>query len=109
MVHHQNEISVSGQKTLPGYLIGFVLSLLLTFIAFGLIYFKLLNAKGLYLMLGVLAISQFLVQLMCFLRLNMGQEGRWNLIPFVFTVMIIFILVGGSLWIMFNLNDHMMI
>lgn len=62
----------------------------------------------LYVIVG-LALAQILVQLVYFLHMNSSSEGGWNLIAFVFTVLIIAILVVGSLWIMFHLNTNMMV
>lgn len=97
----------SGQKTLSGYVIGFILSLILTLMAFGMVEMQLLSQSNLYISLSLLAITQLFVQSVCFLRLNASKEGRWNLLPFLFALLIIAILVGGSLWIMYNLNINM--
>src|SRR5579872_4265758 len=94
----------SGQKTLSSYVVGIILCIVLTLIAFGLVEKRLLTDTMLYIALSALAIVQLLVQSICFLRLNSSKEGRWNLLPFLFTILIIAILVGGSLWIMYNLN-----
>jgi len=108
--HHDTHIveHESGQKTLSAYVIGLALCIILTLIAFGLVEMRLLTNANLYIALSALAIAQLIVQAVCFLRLNCSVEGRWNLLPFLFTVLIIAILVGGSLWIMYNLNYHMM-
>lgn len=97
----------SGQKTLSSYVVGIILCIVLTLIAFGLVEKRLLTDTMLYITLSALAIVQLLVQSICFLRLNVSKEGRWNLLPFLFTILIIAILVGGSLWIMYNLNYNM--
>lgn len=97
------------KKTLPAYLIGFLLSLILTLIAFGLVETRLLQGTALYTSLILLAFIQFLVQSVCFLRLNCSSvAGRWNLFPFLFALFIIAIFIGGSMWIMYNLNWNMM-
>ena len=96
------------QKTLSAYIVGFVLSVLLTLSAFALVKWHLLPQQGLYISLSLLAIMQLVVQAVCFLRLNAHSEGRENLFPFLFTILIICILVSGSLWIMYNLNYNMM-
>lgn len=101
----QNE---SGQKTLTSYVTGLILSLILTLIAFGLIEKRILSNNYLYISLAALAITQLFVQSICFLRLNAGAEGRWSLMPFIFSILIIAILVSGSLWIMYNCNYFMM-
>ena len=62
--------------------------------------------------LGVVLVSavvQILVHLVCFLHMNTSSEERWNLVAFVFTALIIAILVVGSIWIMWNLNQNMMV
>ena len=107
--HHEIHVEHgSGQKTIQAYVLGFVLCLILTILAFSLVGMKLLAGVSLYVALAALAIIQLFVQSVCFLRLNSSAEGRWNLLPFLFTILIIAILVGGTLWIMYNLNYYMM-
>lgn len=95
-------------KTLKSYLTGLSLSLVLTAVSFGLVAKHLLSTTNLYIVLTALAVAQLFAQVICFLRLNVSQEGRWNTMPFIFTFVIVGILVGGSLWIMYNLNMNMM-
>lgn len=90
------------------YITGFILSILLTLLAFVLVHKHLFSTEALYVVIVFLALVQFFVQLRCFLQLNTSSEGRWDLISFVFTLVVIFIVVGGSLWIMYNLNYNMM-
>lgn len=97
----------SNPKTLSGYVVGLSLSFILTVAAFALVITKYLNNSSLYLALALLAVTQLLVQSVCFLRLNGSSEGRWNLLPFLFTLLVIVILAGGSLWIMYNLDYNM--
>lgn len=106
--HEMTQEQSSGQKTLAAYVVGFILCTVLTLIAFGLVQTKMLSTTNLYISLAALAIIQLFVQSVCFLRLNASSEGRWNLLPFLFALLIIAILVGGSLWIMYNLNYNMM-
>ncbi|OGT32409.1 MAG: cytochrome o ubiquinol oxidase subunit IV [Gammaproteobacteria bacterium RIFCSPHIGHO2_02_FULL_39_13] len=95
-------------KTLKSYLMGLFLSLIFTFIAFALVGEHLLDTSGLYIAITVLAVAQLFAQVICFLRLNVSSEGQWNTMPFIFTFIIVGVLVGGSLWIMYNLNVNMM-
>lgn len=95
-------------KTLQSYVFGLGGSLLLTLAAFGAVYFKLWEDSITYVVISVLAIIQLVVQSVCFLRLNATATGRWNLFPFLFVLLIIAILVGGSFWIMYNLNYNML-
>lgn len=107
MAHHETTAHSTGEKTLKSYVLGLILCIILTFIAFAFVQKQLLSATGLYITLSILAIVQLFVQSVCFLSLNSSHEGRWNLLPFLFTILIIAILAGGSLWIMYNLNLSM--
>ncbi len=111
MSNHHPEVGTqygSGQKTFRAYAIGLVLCVILTLAAFGLVEYRCFSNEYLYISLAVLAIIQLFVQSACFLRLNASPEGRWNLMPFLFAILIVAILVSGSLWIMYNLNYNMM-
>src|SRR5262249_53708382 len=108
MSHHDHTFeSGKNKKTFASYLTGFVLCIILTMIAFGLVETQFLTKTNLYIALAAFALLQLFVQCTCFLRLNMGSEGQERLLPFLFTLLIIVILSGGSLWIMYNLNYFM--
>lgn len=96
------------RKSFKLYLVGYISCLMLTFMSFGLVEYNVATYKALFGMLGFLAVTQVVVQSICFLGFNTNRDGRWNLFPFLFTLLIIFFLVGGSLWIMYNLNFLMM-
>ncbi len=98
----------TGRKTLKSYMTGLVLSLIFTFTAFYLVGQHTLSTTALYVSLSLLAVMQLLAQVIFFLCLtNKTAEGRWNTMPFIFVIAIILLLVGGTLWIMYNLNYHM--
>lgn len=90
------------------YTTGFILSLVLTFLAFGLVAQAIQQESGastsLILTLAGLAIAQLLVQLDYFLHLGKESKPRWNLMMFILAGFIILIIVVGTLWIMENLN-----
>jgi cytochrome o ubiquinol oxidase subunit IV len=91
------------------YVSGFVLSIIFTLTAFTLVQQHTLVPETLYVVVVVLGLLQLFVQVMCFLRLNTSrEEGRWNLITMLFTLIVMVIIVTGSLWIMYNLNYNMM-
>lgn len=98
----------TGRKTLKSYLMGLCLSLVFTLLAFFLVAEHALSNIHLYISLSVLAVLQLIAQVVCFLRINSSKEGQWNLMPFLFTILIVLVLVAGSLWIMYNLNYNMM-
>lgn len=95
--------------SVKSYVTGFVLSVILTLIPFAVVMTGDLGHSTLIAIIVVTAIAQILVQLVYFLHMNTSAEGSWNLLSFVFTLLIIAIVVVGSLWIMYNLNVNMML
>lgn len=99
----------TGKKKLSVYVTGMVLCVLLTLVSFGLVSMHWLSAEMMIPALVIAAIAQFIVQVVCFLRLNADNpQSKMNLMSFIFTIVILLVLVGGSLWIMINLHDNMM-
>lgn len=96
------------QGSLRSYLIGFVGSLLLTLTAYFLVTEHVLSGTGLLVAILGLALAQLFVQLVCFLHLGRESSPRWNLLVFGFMLIVLLILVLGTLWIMDNLDYHMM-
>ncbi len=91
------------------YLIGFVLALILTAIPFAIVAFGLMPAKSALVAIAVLAVIQVLVHLYFFLHIDPRTAPRENVLTLAFAVVLIFIMIGGSLWIMFDLAYRMMI
>jgi len=91
------------------YITGFILSMVLTVIAFGLVIQGEAIPRGIvFAGIFVAGTVQMLVHLYYFLHLNTSSTARWNLLALVFTLLIMILFVGGSLWIMSNLNYRMM-
>ncbi len=98
----------AGHGSLKIYLTGFILSIVLTAIPFMLVMQGMGGRDAILPVISAFAIAQILVHVVCFLHLNTTSEGGWNFYAFIFAVLVIAILVGGSLWIMFHLNANMM-
>lgn len=96
------------KKTLTSYFIGLFLSLAFTFIAFYCVGHHVMSDTALYGLITGLALLQLFAQVVFFLRMNTTKDGQWNTMPFLFTIVIVLVLVFGSLWIMYNLNYNMM-
>lgn len=92
---------------LKTYLIGFVLSAILTLIPFLMVMNHTASKTVLFGVIVAAALFQLVVQLMCFLHLGTAPDERWNLVSFIFTVIVIVLLVGLSIWIMWSLNANM--
>ncbi|NNM60265.1 MAG: cytochrome o ubiquinol oxidase subunit IV [Legionellales bacterium] len=97
-----------GHHKLEMYLSGFVLSIILTLVAFFIVEKQLLPVYFRYLVVGLLAFIQAFIQVFYFVRSNTSRaDGLWNVMAFLFSIFVIIILVGGSMWIMYNLNYNM--
>jgi cytochrome o ubiquinol oxidase operon protein cyoD len=87
---------------------GFVLSLLCTFVAYFLVVEKLLASSALLVAVASLGLLQTAVQIFCFFHIAAKEKPRWNLMMFLFMILVVFLVIGGSLWIMDNLNRYVM-
>lgn len=91
--------------SLSSYVVGFMLSIGLTLLAFWVA--PLLGAFA-YPAIVITALIQLLVQLIFFLDLGSEPRPQWHLLVFIFTGIIVGILIVGTLWIMSNLEHlHM--
>jgi cytochrome o ubiquinol oxidase operon protein cyoD len=110
IIENKNETGAS----LASYVAGFVLSLSLTVATYLFVNDHVASHHGafshqtLMIMIVVFALSQCFVQLFFFLHLGHETKPRWKLLVFLFMLLVIAILVGGSLWIMHNLDYNMM-
>jgi len=90
------------------YTTGLLLAVLLTAVSFWVANTSLLWPPGIPLGLAVLAIAQMGVHLVFFLHITTGPEHTNNVLALAFGILIVFLVVVGSLWIMADLNDSMM-
>ena len=90
------------------YTIGLLLAVILTAASFWVANTSLLWEPGVHLGLAVLAIAQMGVHLVFFLHIGTGPDSTNNVLAVAFGVLIVFLVVAGSLWIMADLNDSMM-
>ncbi|GKX56558.1 cytochrome o ubiquinol oxidase subunit IV [Leminorella grimontii] len=102
------DVSGASHGSVKSYLIGFVLSVILTAIPFWMVMTGAAEPKTLVVAISLFAVVQIVVHLVYFLHMNTKSEGGWNFVALVFTGLIIAIVVVGSLWIMYNLNVNMM-
>jgi cytochrome o ubiquinol oxidase operon protein cyoD len=98
----------SSHGSLKSYIIGFILSILLTIVPYALVVNHVLPTESTVIAIVLLGVLQLLVQLIFFLHLSFAPEQRSTLLSFVFTVFTLVILVVGTLWIMYNMNVNMM-
>jgi cytochrome o ubiquinol oxidase operon protein cyoD len=92
---------------LRGYIVGYVLAIVLTVAAFSVARSTNMAPFSVEAGLAVLAIAQMLVHLIFFLHINTAPAQKINVIAFATTMLIIMIVVVGSMWIMGHLNHNM--
>jgi cytochrome o ubiquinol oxidase subunit IV len=102
------EIQASAPSPLFVYTTGLFLAVLLTATSFWAANTSLLWPGGVALGLAVLAIAQMGVHLVFFLHITTGPESTNNVLALAFGVLIVFVVVAGSMWIVADLNQNMM-
>jgi cytochrome o ubiquinol oxidase subunit IV len=91
-----------------GYIIGLVLALALTATSFWASQSDLLWRPGIPVGLCVLAVAQMGIHLVFFLHLTTGPDNTNNVLALAFGLIIVFLVIAGSLWIMANMSHQMM-
>jgi cytochrome o ubiquinol oxidase subunit IV len=92
---------------LLGYCVGFALAILMTATSFFIAGTDLVWQPSIPVALVVLAIAQMGVHLVFFIHITTDPDNTNNILALAFGLLIVFLVVGGSLWIMANLNQNM--
>jgi len=106
-MHHEpslTQIQKEWHGTIKSYVIGFTASLLLTSVSFLLVAKEMVSGH----ILIALALLQAAIQLRFFLHLGQEAKPRWETLIFYFMLLLLAIVAFGTLWIMSDLNDRMM-
>lgn len=104
--HHHGDDHDHG--SFKSYMIGFLLSVVLTAIPFWLVMTEALAPQTTGLVITAFAVVQIVVHMVFFLHMNHKSEGGWNMLALIFTIVIVVIAVAGSVWVMYHLNTNMM-
>lgn len=88
--------------------VGLFLSLMFILGIYFIVTEQLINGMGMLFAVLGFATLQALVQCVLFLHVGVEAKPHWNLIFFFLMILILVIVVGGSIWIMVNLNYNMM-
>ena len=93
---------------LGGYLVGLALASLITIVAFFIAQTTLVWQPSIPIALFVLAIAQMGAHLVFFLHITTGPDNTNNVLALAFGILIVFLVVGGSIWIMSHLAGRTM-
>jgi cytochrome o ubiquinol oxidase operon protein cyoD len=96
------------QASYLSYTVGLGLAVLLTIASFVVAQTNLLWGPGIPVGLIVLAFAQIGVHLVFFLHLGSGPDHTNNILALAFGLLIVFLVIAGSCWIMANLNANML-
>ncbi|GIO12867.1 cytochrome o ubiquinol oxidase subunit IV [Cohnella xylanilytica] len=97
---HAHGDSHESHGSLKSYVIGFVLSLVLTIIPLVAVLNDMVEGTAARVLLLVTAVLQFVVQLFFFMHLREEKKPRWNLMALILGLVIVLTIVIGSIWIM---------
>jgi cytochrome o ubiquinol oxidase operon protein cyoD len=89
------------------YVIGLGLALILTGVSFWVASTDVLWGPGVATGLVVLAIAQMGVHLVFFLHITSGPDNTNNVLALAFGVLIVFLVMIGTIWIMGHMNANM--
>lgn len=105
--HHRDGGHAHG--TFSTYMLGFVLSVVLTAIPFWLVMSGTLPSKQITaLVIMAFAVVQIVVHMIYFLHMSPKSENGWSMMALIFTIVMVVIALSGSLWVMNHLNSNMM-
>jgi cytochrome o ubiquinol oxidase operon protein cyoD len=91
-----------------GYLLGFALAVGLTVASFWAAQTPLIYGPAIPMALVALAIAQMGVHLVFFLHITTGPDNTNNTLALAFGILIVFLVVIGSVWIMYHLTQNLM-
>ena len=112
-LHHHADLAPGDEEEvrvgprLLGYVVGLGLAILLTATSFFIAGTNLVWEPSIPVALVVLAIAQMGVHLVFFIHITTDPDNTNNVMALAFGLLIVFLVVGGSLWIMSNLNQNM--
>lgn len=83
---HDHNAAGESHGNVKQYTVGFILSVILTVIPFGMVMAGGFGRGILITVIAITAVAQILVQLIYFLHMNSSSEQRWNVIAFVLSL-----------------------
>ena len=98
----------ASRMAFQSYLAGFLLSVVFTLLPYFIVTRHSFGTESLLWGVTLFGIAQLFIQVVFFLHLHKKSKPHWNIIVFVFALLIVAFLVVGSLWIMYHLDMNMM-
>ena len=108
-MNHEKHSEGMVKSRVSTYFIGFGLSLILTSIPFAVVMTAAMSYSRLVAVIVIFGIAQVVVHFIFFLHMKPSAKQSWNGLAFIYTFLLLCILVGASIWIMYHLNHNMMV
>lgn len=106
---HHDDDELHAHGSMKDYIIGFVLAVILTAIPFWLVMGHVItDPTTIRFTIVAFAAVQFVVHMVYFLHMNSKSEGGWNMMAMILTIILLFIVLSGSIWVMYHMNANMM-
>lgn len=86
--------------SIKAYVIGFVLSIILTIIPLVLVLNHMLATSALVPIILIAAVLQFVIQLFFFMHIRDGEGPRYNVMALILGIIFVLTIVIGAIWIM---------
>ncbi|CRK80787.1 cytochrome o ubiquinol oxidase subunit IV [Neobacillus massiliamazoniensis] len=86
--------------SIKAYVIGFILSIILTIIPLVLVLNHMMGKTALTVSILIAAVLQFVIQLFFFMHIGAGEGPRYNVVALVLGLVFVVTIVIGALWIM---------
>ncbi len=94
-------------QELRSYVYGFAFALILTGLAFGMVHWSVFPQFWLFCAIGALALLQMIVHFRFFLHIGFSEQKREDLQLILFSTLLLILMVGGTLWVLYNLSSRM--
>jgi cytochrome o ubiquinol oxidase subunit IV len=104
----QTEAGESIRSGVGGYSLGLALAIALTLASFWIARTHIIYGPGVPMALVALAIAQMGIHLVFFLHITTSPDNTNNVLALAFGVLIVFVLVFGTVWVMDHMNHNMM-
>lgn len=104
----QTEAGESIRSGVQGYLLGLVLATALTVASFWAARTHILYGPSVPVALVALAVAQMGIHLVFFLHITTAPDNTNNVLALALGVLIVFVLVFGTVWVMAHMNHNMM-
>lgn len=89
------------------YIKGFLWAVVLTVVPFTVVIYNSFSLTTVYLVVALCAVIQIIVHFRYFLHIDLSKQKREDLHLILFSMLLLIIMVGGTLWVLSDLSHRM--